>query len=70
MMTSPWLSMFAVSRRQFTEMTLEFYATFQFDGSHPSMTDTSAIQFRLGGIWHSCSVAQFGLFAGFYTPDE
>jgi hypothetical protein len=65
----PWMRMFAISRRQFNEMTLEFYATFQFESAR-RMTDTTAIRFRLGGIWRSCSVAQFGMYAGFYTADE
>ncbi|KAK1432117.1 hypothetical protein QVD17_09008 [Tagetes erecta] len=71
MMTPPWTRLFSIQHPQYTELIIEFFATFQF--SFPSRDiyrKRHGVRFRLGGTWRKMSVAEFAQRMGLYTESE
>ncbi|KAJ9561695.1 hypothetical protein OSB04_006855 [Centaurea solstitialis] len=66
-----WERVFEINESLYRELILEFVATFVFDATKATEDfREQCMTFRLGGIWRSLSLADFGLALGIYTQAE
>lgn len=66
-----WERIFEINEPLYRELILEFVASFVFDATKATVDcHEPCMTFRLGGIWRSLSLADFGVALGIYTQAE
>ena len=66
--TSKWELFVQIDEPSYTELLLEFLATFSFEKS-VTFDKPNTIQFRLGNQRFSLSLIELSIHCGFHTPD-
>ena len=68
--SNAWRNVFSIAEPIYKELTIEFFATAQFDFRTKNLRDNNSFRFRLGGVEHTCSVMELSWRLGIYAKAE
>ena len=68
--SNAWRNLFCMVEPTYKELTIEFFATAQFDFRTKNLQENNAFRFRLGGVKHTSSVMELSWRLGIYDKAE